>query len=484
MLYEFKVSDLADEFGVHRNTIRNWISAGTLPAQKAPGRKYSIKWKEYNALCEKFGRQPKVWPETENDIPPVEKVESHSPDLAPVALGSLSRELYDDPSYADTCLACGSCASACPITGVDGLDPRKIIRMAFLGLGEELLTSDWMWKCTLCAKCEEACPMDMNIVGLIYGLRARCDRDKVPDGLQRGVVTCLERGNNMGIPKEDFLELLTEIGNELAEESCPGFKVPIDMRGARLLMTVNSKDPFAEPDNLKFLWKILHAAGETWTIPADNWEGVNWGFFSGDDKAMKTIVSRIVDNARRLNCQTILLPECGHAYYATRMGLEKWYPEVLEEFEIFSVLDLLVEYIEAGKIKLDGTRQKKITTYQDPCNYGRKSLDAFGVGYFEEGRLITKTCCQDFVEMTPNRYGNYCCGAGGGLWTTQYSAERVFYGRVKARQIKETGAKIVITPCHTCRDQINESLNHEFDLGIEVKYLWEIVSDALVAPGK
>jgi len=49
--------------------------------------------------------------------------------------------------------------------------------------------------------------------------------------------------------------------------------------------------------------------GESWTIASENWEGVNWGLFSGDDAAMKIIVGRIVDNMRRLNCKVLLLPE-------------------------------------------------------------------------------------------------------------------------------------------------------------------------------
>ena len=42
MIYETKVNDLAEEFGVHRNTIRNWINSGVLPAQEGPGRRYLI----------------------------------------------------------------------------------------------------------------------------------------------------------------------------------------------------------------------------------------------------------------------------------------------------------------------------------------------------------------------------------------------------------------------------------------------------------
>ena len=60
-----------------------------------------------------------------------------------------------------------------------------------------------------------------------------------------------------------------------------------------------------------------------------------------------------------------------------------------------------------------------------------------------------------------------------------YEAERVYYGRVKAKQIQDTGAKMVVAPCHNCRDQIMKSLTKEFDLGIETKYLWELVCDSL-----
>jgi Fe-S oxidoreductase len=82
--------------------------------------------------------------------------------------------------------------------------------------------------------------------------------------------------------------------------------------------------------------------------------------------------------------------------------------------------------------------------------------------------------------MYPNRMNNYCCGAGGGAWAMPYSDERIYYGRVKAKQIKDTGAKLVIAPCHNCRDQIMKGLTKEFGLDIETKYLWELVADSLI----
>ena len=142
--------------------------------------------------------------------------------------------------------------------------------------------------------------------------------------------------------------------------------------------------------------------------------------------------------------------------------------------------DLLKEYIETGKIKIDKTKHEELATVHDPCNYGRKSEKAFGHGYFEEPRWIVQQCCEQFVDMHPNRMNNFCCGAGGGAWAMPYSDERIYYGRVKAKQIMDTQAKLVIAPCHNCRDQIMKGLTKEFKLDIETKYLWELVADSLI----
>ena len=73
---------------------------------------------------------------------------------------------------------------------------------------------------------------------------------------------------------------------------------------------------------------------------------------------------------------------------------------------------------------------------------------------------------------------NLCCGAGGGAWAMPYDDERLAYGKMKADQIKDTGAEIVIAPCHNCRDQIMKGLPKVHDMGNykETLYLWELVS--------
>ncbi len=109
-------------------------------------------------------------------------------------------------------------------------------------------------------------------------------------------------------PRKTFLFLLEDLGAELAEE-LPGFEVPIDKKGAKYLFTINSKEPFGEPEDMMYWWRILYAANESWTTTSENWEGVNWGLFTGDDESMKTVVGRIVKNYKELECEYLVLPE-------------------------------------------------------------------------------------------------------------------------------------------------------------------------------
>ena len=210
--------------------------------------------------------------------------------------------------FADLCLTCGTCAGGCPVTGVDGLDVRKAVRMVVLGMDQELIDSRFPWVCTLCARCEHACPMKIDLVAMLRSARGQRARDKVPGVLHKGVEMCLKTGNNVGIPKDDFMFLMEDMGAELAEE-LPGFEVPIDKKGAKYLFTINSKEPFGEPEDMLFWWRILHAADESWTTTSENWEGVNWGLFTGDDEDMKEVVGRIVKNYKELGCEYLVLPE-------------------------------------------------------------------------------------------------------------------------------------------------------------------------------
>jgi excisionase family DNA binding protein len=305
-----RINELADHLGVHRNTIRNWVLSGKLPARSMPGKRYLLTESEFGKLCMEYGLEPESISVKRLPGSSTARIQGGAAEAGDcTVVGGRSERLRVTPQWADICLTCGSCASACPVSGVRGFDPRKAVRMVVLGLEQDLIDSQWPWICTLCGKCEEACPMSIELVSLFRKVRSLRSREAVPGPLHKGVLMCLEKGNNLGIPKEDFVFLCEDLAAELTEDGCPGFTAPIDKKGAKILVTVNSKEPFAEPDDMKFWWRIFHAAGESWTIPSEHWEGVNWGLFTGDDESMKTIVGRLIENMYRLECKTLLLPE-------------------------------------------------------------------------------------------------------------------------------------------------------------------------------
>jgi len=214
------------------------------------------------------------------------------------------------PFSQDLCLTCALCSGVCPASGVDGFDPRKIVRMACLGMEDDLVEARWPWICTMCGKCERLCPMGIDIADLVRGIRSLRERQKVPGILHKGIEAALRTGNNLGLPKEDFLFILEDVAEEVAEQpGFEGFTVPVDKQGARLLTTIHNKLVNTHTEDLKHWWKIFHAAGEDWTVASENWEGTSWGYFTGDDEAMRTMAGRIVEQMDRLEVQNLMWPE-------------------------------------------------------------------------------------------------------------------------------------------------------------------------------
>jgi Fe-S oxidoreductase len=78
---------------------------------------------------------------------------------------------------------CGACSSGCPATGLEGMDPRKFLRMAALGLDEGIFKSDWPWMCTMCQRCIYVCPMQIDFPQLVYNARALRTREERPKSI-------------------------------------------------------------------------------------------------------------------------------------------------------------------------------------------------------------------------------------------------------------------------------------------------------------
>ena len=339
--------------------------------------------------------------------------------LAAQRKNSIFRDILSD-THLQACFTCGTCSGGCPLTGMEstkdeGLDARKVIRLAAFGLDQEIVNSRFVWICTGCDRCTFGCPMGVKLVKVWARAKAARPRDKVPGVLQKGTDMCLKTGNNMGIPEDDYVTLLEELGEELAEECCPGFVTPVEKVGADYLHFQNSKEAYAEPDDMKWWWKIFHAAKADWTTSAKNWESVDWGIFTANMEASKEIARRKVENMKRLQARTLILPDCGGASYGTRLSIETHFKH---EFgagtghDYCYFFDVLLKWLEEGRIQVDKyVHAGRIVTWHDSCKHGRSAYFAFGDdSNFEKALKIISYCIdmQNFRELPHNHMEAYC----------------------------------------------------------------------------
>jgi heterodisulfide reductase subunit C len=70
------------------------------------------------------------------------------------------------------CFSCGTCTAGCPVREVtESYNPRRILRMAILGMKKEVLSSQFIWLCSSCYTCFERCPQDVRVPELMNAIK-------------------------------------------------------------------------------------------------------------------------------------------------------------------------------------------------------------------------------------------------------------------------------------------------------------------------
>ena len=329
--------------------------------------------------------------------------------------------------------------------------------------------------CTNCRRCTLSCPMGVDTATLNRVMRGLLTHVGVmPEGVRVVSKDQWELGNQMGVLKEDYLDTLEWMSEELEEDLGHNeAAIPVEKKGAKIMYCINPREVKYDPRTIKEAALIFHAAGEDWTMPEEGWDNTNFGLFSGDDGLGGACAKREYDKARDLGVDKIVISECGHGFRSTRFEGVNWAGES-EPVPMESSVMTMLNYIKEGKIKVDPTKNPQRMTFHDSCNNARSG------GFFEEPRELLRLVCTDFQEMYPNRAENYCCtGGGGAMSMSEYTPKRLQSAKIKADQIRATGAKVVVTSCHNCVDGLNDLIKH-YKLDCEVKQLVNLVANALV----
>ncbi|MGQ9507035.1 MAG: 4Fe-4S dicluster domain-containing protein [Candidatus Bathycorpusculaceae bacterium] len=104
------------------------------------------------------------------------------------------------------CYQCGTCASSCPVAKItEKFNPREVIRLALLGMRDEVLSGNAIWLCSSCYNCQERCPQKVEIADVIYALRNIAIREgHIPNIYSEFAAGLMSEGRIVPISK--FLE--------------------------------------------------------------------------------------------------------------------------------------------------------------------------------------------------------------------------------------------------------------------------------------
>ena len=404
-------------------------------------------------------------------------------------------------THLNSCVHCGLCAESCvyyladpqakfiPATKVELVSAIYRRYNTFTGkiapglvgarkLDDETLAEmiDLLYgACTNCGRCVSHCSIGVDISYVVKkGREMLANMGYVPETLQSTVNASLKTGNGMSIPTEEFVETLDWLAEDLQlDVDDDTANIPLNKKGKDILYTLNPREPKFFPLSISAMAKVFYAAGENWTLSTKMYDVTNYAYYSGNMEEAAIITQRLYDEMDNLKAKTCVLAECGHGSRAFRWEGPNYIKKEYH-FPVITSIELMAKYIREGKIKVDPEKTTDIVTIHDPCNLGRSG------GIWKEQRYILGETVKNIVEMTPYGIDNLCCGGGGGqLAMSEYNERRIKIGELKAEQIRKTGAKIVVTPCHNCVDQLLQ-LNVTFKLNVQIKTVAEIVADAIV----
>jgi Fe-S oxidoreductase len=409
-------------------------------------------------------------------------------DLLELFQGRLNRTMR---FYLETCTRCGVCVEACHVYASMGQVKytaayrhelvRRIYKKYFkargnlwpsLGEAKELNENslaemyDAAYSCTGCRRCMVYCPfgidtqMVMSIAKFIL-----IGASMEPEILTMLADMSIEKGKSFELFKEGFLQgirnLEAEVVNKWQTETGTS-AIPVDVQDADLLYVA-----LAGAHSIIPAAAVFNAAKENWTLSF--FEAVNFGAFMGDPARTALIMNRIVDEAKRLRVKEVCICECGTAFRVMRQMAASL------PFKVSSITEVHARFIREGRIKLDRSKYADLITYHDPCQLARNG------GVIAEPRYILEHLTDNFVEMSSEPRMNWCCGGGGGLVALGEETLdfRMKSSRVKADQIRETGAATLVTACENCHTQLG-NINDHYKLGVNVKFLSSMVADALI----
>lgn len=331
-----------------------------------------------------------------------------------IRIATLSDFSWKDTLDLFTCTECGRCQDVCPAYGAGlPLSPKKLIldlRDAMVdhlknpnspevSLAGGVISEETLWACTTCGACQEECPVFIEHVPKIIGMRSSLvESGSVEEKAQGALENLIDQRNAYGENPDTRPKWQSKAGVRFKDAR----RESVDWLW--FMGDVASFD--SEPLVLKSIQSIstiFESSGMDVGLLYDGESSSgNDELRMGEQGLFEMLAQRNLNEMKQANFQRILTSD-PHSFNTLRND----YPKMGLETPVFHYSQVILELLKEGRLTVKYPLETKVT-YHDPCYLGRWNR------IFDPPRDILQMCGAELVEMPRNRECSLCCGAGGG----------------------------------------------------------------------
>ncbi len=351
-----------------------------------------------------------------------------------------------DSLQAFSCVECGRCTEHCPANNTGKLlNPKEIVLglrgyLNEFGPGNEApllgkhIAEEAAFQCTTCGACEFQCPVGIQHLPLIVGLRrGAVNTGKWEDDYGTKLFLNLERhGNALGFApteRQKFIEKNQLPFYDGTQEYCLwlGCMGAYDPQGREIVLA---------------LARVLRHAGVTFGVLRKEKCTGDPARRLGNDLVFSQVAEANIETLRanKVGKMVSICPHC-----VRTIGTD-W-----REFGATFAIEHHSELLARLASRLPGSQGARETVvFHDPCYLGR-----YRNVYDEPRAVIARTA--DAIDPTRSRERSFCCGAGGGqMFLGEEKGKRVNVERVT--ELVGTGAQVIGTACPFCQTMFRDAL--------------------------
>jgi len=426
--------------------------------------------------------------------------------------------------FLDSCVKCGACTDKChyylgtsdpknmPVARQDLF--RKVYRRYFTFAGKHFpklvgatdltrdVLDDWysyFHQCSQCRRCSVYCPYGIDTAEISMAAREVMDCIGVGQKYCNEIIAKVYKiGNNLGLPQPALADTLEGLEEDIEDDTGVTVRLPLDEKGADVLVVTPSADFFAEPhvDGLMGYAKVFHEAGISWTLSSHASEAANFGMFIGSYENMRRVSLRIREAALDLGVKRIIFGECGHAWrvaYSFLNTLAGPFDFLDPKYPVPQhIMEFTYDLIQRNALTLDkSANDDMVLTFHDSCNVARATrMGPKPGGQFVYPREVIKASCNHYVDMPQETIheATFCCGGGGGLLTDDLMELRVKGSLPRMEALKHVvenhGVTHMAAICAICKSQFAKVMPYYGFSMDSIVSVHQLVSNAIVLGDK